>query len=223
MAVIYVVEDDTNIQEIEAIALKNSGHKVYTFEDASHFYKKLEEKVPDLAILDIMLPDEDGYEIIRKIRQNPLTKRLPVIMVTAKTSEIDMVRGLDIGADDYIKKPFSIIEFITRVKAVLRRTMEQTENKFMSIGEVFLDDERHMAYVKNDPVELTYKEYELLKLLMRNAGIVMTREMIMQRVWDTEFEGESRTVDMHIKTLRKKLGENGVRIKTVRNVGYVME
>ena len=157
MAVIYVVEDDTNIQEIEAIALKNSGHKVYTFEDASHFYKKLEEKVPDLAILDIMLPDEDGYEIIKKIRQNPLTKRLPVIMVTAKTSEIDMVRGLDIGADDYIKKPFSIIEFITRVKAVLRRTMEQTENKFMSIGEVFLDDERHMAYVKNDPVELTYK------------------------------------------------------------------
>ena len=138
-------------------------------------------------------------------------------------SEIDMVRGLDIGADDYIKKPFSIIEFITRVKAVLRRTMEQTENKFMSIGEVFLDDERHMAYVKNDPVELTYKEYELLKLLMRNAGIVMTREMIMQRVWDTEFEGESRTVDMHIKTLRKKLGENGSRIKTVRNVGYVME
>ena len=223
MAVIYVVEDDTNIQEIEAIALKNSGHKVYTFEDASHFYKKLEEKVPDLAILDIMLPDEDGYEIIKKIRQNPLTKRLPVIMVTAKTSEIDMVRGLDIGADDYIKKPFSIIEFITRVKAVLRRTMEQTENKFMSIGEVFLDDERHMAYVKNDPVELTYKEYELLKLLRRNAGIVMTREMIMQRVWDTEFEGDSRTVDMHIKTLRKKLGENGVRIKTVRNVGYVME
>ena len=223
MAVIYVVEDDTNIQEIEAIALKNSGHKVYTFEDASHFYKKLEEKVPDLAILDIMLPDEDGYEIIKKIRQNPLTKRLPVIMVTAKTSEIDMVRGLDIGADDYIKKPFSIIEFITRVKAVLRRTMEQTENKFMSIGEVFLDDERHMAYVKNDPVELTYKEYELLKLLMRNAGIVMTREMIMQRVWDTEFEGESRTVEMHIKTLRKKLGENGSRIKTVRNVGYVME
>ena len=223
MAVIYVVEDDTNIQEIEAIALKNSGHKVYTFEDASNFYKKLEEKVPDLAILDIMLPDEDGYEIIKKIRQNPLTKRLPLIMVTAKTSEIDMVRGLDIGADDYIKKPFSIIEFITRVKAVLRRTMEQTENKFMSIGEVFLDDERHMAYVKNDPVELTYKEYELLKLLMRNAGIVMTREMIMQRVWDTEFEGESRTVDMHIKTLRKKLGENGSRIKTVRNVGYVME
>ena len=140
MAVIYVVEDDTNIQEIEAIALKNSGHKVYTFDDAAHFYKKIKEKVPDLAILDVMLPDEDGYEIVKKIRQNPITKKMPVIMVTAKTSEIDMVRGLDIGADDYIKKPFSIIEFITRVKAVLRRTVEQSENKFMTIGDVFLDD-----------------------------------------------------------------------------------
>ena len=223
MAVIYVVEDDVNIQEIEAIALKNSGHTVYTFDDASHFYRRLEEKMPDLAIVDIMLPDDDGYEIVRKVRNNPSTKKLPVIMVTAKTSEIDMVRGLDIGADDYIKKPFSVIEFITRVKAVLHRTMEQTENKFMTIGDIFLDDERHVAYVSNEPVELTYKEYELLKLLMRNAGIVMTREMIMQRVWDTEFEGESRTVDMHIKTLRKKLGDSSSHIKTVRNVGYVME
>lgn len=223
MAVIYVVEDDTNIQEIEEIALKNSGHKVYCFGDAAHFYRKLEEKVPDLAVLDVMLPDEDGYEIVKKIRENPITKKLPVIMVTAKTSEIDMIRGLDIGADDYIKKPFSIIEFLTRVKAILRRTMEQAEHKYMTIGQVFMDDERHMAYVDNEAVELTYKEYELLKLLMRNAGIVMTRERIMQRVWDTEFEGESRTVDMHIKTLRKKLGESGARIKTVRNVGYVME
>lgn len=223
MALIYVVEDDRNIQEIEVISLKNSGHTVEAFGDADHFYKRMAEKMPDLAILDIMLPDEDGYEIMRKIRQNPATKRLPVIMVTAKTSEIDMIRGLDIGADDYIKKPFSVIEFITRVKAVLRRTMEQTENKFMSIGEIALDDVRHMAYVENEAIELTFKEYELLKLLMQNAGIVMTRERIMQRVWDTEFEGESRTVDMHIKTLRKKLGEHSKHIKTVRNVGYVME
>lgn len=223
MALIYVVEDDRNIQEIEVISLKNSGHSVEAFGDAVHFYKRMAEKMPDLAILDIMLPDEDGYEIMRKIRQNPATKRLPVIMVTAKTSEIDMIRGLDIGADDYIKKPFSVIEFITRVKAVLRRTMEQTENKFMSIGEISLDDVRHMAYVENEAIELTFKEYELLKLLMQNAGIVMTRERIMQRVWDTEFEGESRTVDMHIKTLRKKLGEHSKHIKTVRNVGYVME
>lgn len=205
------------------IALKNSGHTVRAFEEASRFYQKLEEKMPDLAIVDIMLPDEDGYEIVKKIRQNPSARKLPIIMVTAKTSEIDMIRGLDMGADDYIKKPFSVIEFITRVKAVLRRTMEQTENKFMTVGEIFMDDERHLVYAGSEPVELTYKEYELLKLLMRNAGIVMTREMIMRRVWDTEFEGESRTVDMHIKTLRKKLGDNSSRIKTVRNVGYVME
>ena len=196
MANIYIVEDDTNIQEIEAIALKNSGHSVEQFDDAAHFYKKLEETLPDLAILDLMLPDEDGYE---------------------------MVKGLDIGADDYIKKPFSIIEFITRVKAVLRRTLEQPDDKYMTIGEIFLDNERHVVYVDNKGIELTYKEYELLKLLMHNAGIVLTREKIMERVWDTEFEGESRTVDMHIKTLRKKLGDSSRHIKTVRNVGYVME
>ena len=223
MAKIYIVEDDTNIQEIEAIALKNSGHNVEQFEDAKHFYKKIEEKLPDLAILDIMLPDENGYEIVKKLRKNPATKKLPVIMVTAKTSEIDMVKGLDIGADDYIKKPFSIIEFITRIKAVLRRTVEQPDDKYMTIGEIFLDNERHVVYVDNKGIELTYKEYELLKLLMRNAGIVLSREMIMERVWDTEFEGESRTVDMHIKTLRKKLGDSSKHIKTVRNVGYVME
>ena len=185
MANIYIVEDDTNIQEIEAIALKNSGHSVEQFDDAAHFYKKLEEKLPDLAI--------------------------------------HMVRGLDIGADDYIKKPFSIIEFITRVKAILRRTLEQPDDKYMTIGDIFLDNERHVVYVDNKGIELTYKEYELLKLLMHNAGIVLTREKIMERVWDTEFEGESRTVDMHIKTLRKKLGDSSRHIKTVRNVGYVME
>ena len=142
MANIYIVEDDTNIQEIEAIALKNSGHSVEQFDDAAHFYKKLEEKLPDLAILDLMLPDEDGYEIVKKLRQNPATKKLPVIMVTAKTSEIDMVRGLDIGADDYIKKPFSIIEFITRVKAILRRTLEQPDDKYMTIGDIFLPEKK---------------------------------------------------------------------------------
>ena len=204
------------------------------FEDAKHFYKKIEEKLPDLAILDIMLPDENGYEIVKKLRKNPATKKLPVIMVTAKTSEIDMVKGLDIRADDdikkndlvagdYTKKPLSIIEFNTRIKAVLRRTVEQPDDKYMTIGEIFLDNERHMVYVDNKGIELTYKEYELLKLLMRNAGIVLSREMIMERVWDTEFEGESRTVDMHIKTLRKKLGDSSKHIKTVRNVGYVME
>lgn len=223
MALIYVVEDDINIKEIETIALQNSGHTVFGFENAVEFYRQLKEKKPDLVILDIMLPDEDGYSILKKIRGNPHLLRIPVIMVTAKTTEIDMVRGLDIGADDYIKKPFSVIEFITRVKALLRRTMESQDKKYMTLGSIFMDNERHLVYVEEESIELTYKEYELLKLLMRNAGIVMTREVIMQRVWDTEFEGESRTVDMHIKTLRKKLKGEGSRIKTVRSVGYVME
>lgn len=223
MAYIYIVEDDTDIREIEAIALRNSGHTVVDFVNGRAFFHKVEEKVPDLAILDIMLPDMDGYEIVKKLRANPGTKRVPVIMVTAKATEIDMIKGLEMGADDYIKKPFSVMELITRVKAVLRRTMEGDNSKFITVGEVFLDNERHMVYVNDTAVELTFKEYELLKLLMSNCGIVMTREMIMHRVWGTEFEGESRTVDMHIKTLRQKLGASGSRIKTVRNVGYVME
>jgi two-component system alkaline phosphatase synthesis response regulator PhoP len=223
MALIYVVEDDDNIREIESIALKNSGHTVIGFENAAMFYKKLDEKQPDLAILDIMLPDESGYEIVKKMRQNSITKKVPIIMVTAKSTEIDMIKGLDIGADDYIKKPFSIMELITRVKAVLRRTKEKDDEKYIKIGSVSLDNERHMVYVEEEPIDLTYKEYELLKLLMTNSGIVMTREVIIQRVWGTDFEGESRTVDMHIKTLRQKLKDQGGKIKTVRNVGYVME
>ena len=223
MALIYIVEDDENIREIETIALKNSNYMVCAFEKATTFYKKLEDIMPDLVLLDVMLPDESGYDIVRKLRKNPATKKLPIIMVTAKTAEMDMIKGLDEGADDYIKKPFSIIEFITRVKAILRRTLEQPDDKYMTIGDIFLDNERHVVYVDNKGIELTYKEYELLKLLMHNAGIVLTREKIMERVWDTEFEGESRTVDMHIKTLRKKLGDSSKHIKTVRNVGYVME
>ena len=223
MALIYIVEDDENIREIETIALKNSNYMVCAFEKATTFYKKLEDIMPDLVLLDVMLPDESGYDIVRKLRKNPATKKLPIIMVTAKTAEMDMIKGLDEGANDYIKKPFSIIEFITRVKAILRRTLEQPDDKYMTIGDIFLDNERHVVYVDNKGIELTYKEYELLKLLMHNAGIVLTREKIMERVWDTEFEGESRTVDMHIKTLRKKLGDSSRHIKTVRNVGYVME
>lgn len=223
MSTIYVVEDDTDIREIETIALKNSGHAVADFDSGRAFFHRLEEKLPDLAILDIMLPDLDGYEILKKMRANPATRRVPVIMVTAKTTEIDMIKGLDMGADDYIRKPFSVIELITRVKAVLRRTSESGKEKFFRVGEVFLDDERRAVYVNDAPVELTYKEYELLKLLMFNSGIVMTRDRIMRRVWDAEFEGETRTVDVHIKTLRQKLGESGGHIKTVRNVGYVME
>lgn len=222
MALIYIVEDDSNIREIETIALKNSNYMVLAFETAKDFYKKLEEIVPDLVILDVMLPDENGNEIVKKLRKSPSTKRLPVIMVTAKTTEMDMIKGLDDGADDYIKKPFSVMELISRVKALLRRTAKE-EQKTLQVDNVFLDNERHMVYVEEEAVDLTYKEYELLKLLMSNKGVVLSRDVIMEHVWDTEFEGESRTVDMHIKTLRQKLKSAGTKIRTVRNVGYVME
>ena len=223
MALIYVVEDDANIREIETIALKNGGHTVEGASCARELFEKIEEKVPDLAIVDIMLPDKDGYEIVKELRANLATANLPIIMVTAKSTEMDMVKGLDIGADDYIKKPFGVMELITRVRALLRRTRNLESQKIFSMGKILLDDERHAVYVDEKNIELTYKEYELLRLFMANHGIVLTRNMIMQKVWGTDFEGESRTVDMHIKTLRQKLLDEGGCIKTVRNVGYVME
>lgn len=222
MALIYIVEDDESIREIETIALKNSNYIVSAFENAKEFYKKLDELVPDLILLDVMLPDESGYDIVRKLRKRPATQDIPIIMVTAKTTEMDIIKGLDGGADDYIKKPFSIMELITRVKALLRRTAKE-EPKLLKLDDLVIDHERHVVTVNNEPVDLTYKEYELLRLLMGSQGIVMTREVIMRSVWDTDFEGETRTVDMHIKTLRHKLGDYGSRIKTVRNVGYVIE
>lgn len=222
MALIYIVEDDESIREIETIALKNSNYIVSAFENAKEFYKKLDELVPDLILLDVMLPDESGYDIVRKLRKRPATQDIPIIMVTAKTTEMDMIKGLDGGADDYIKKPFSIMELITRVKALLRRTAKE-ESKLLKLDDLVIDHERHVVTVNNEQVDLTYKEYELLRLLMGSQGIVMTREVIMRSVWDTDFEGETRTVDMHIKTLRHKLGDYGSRIKTVRNVGYVIE
>ena len=218
MALIYIVEDDESIREIETIALKNSNYIVSAFENAKEFYKKLDELVPDLILLDVMLPDD----IVRKLRKRPATQDIPIIMVTAKTTEMDMIKGFDGGADDYIKKPFSIMELITRVKALLRRTAKE-EPKLLKLDDLVIDHERHVVTVNNEPVDLTYKEYELLRLLMGSQGIVMTREVIMRSVWDTDFEGETRTVDMHIKTLRHKLGDYGSRIKTVRNVGYVIE
>ena len=222
MALIYIVEYDESIREIETIALKNSNYIVSAFENAKEFYKKLDELVPDLILLDVMLPDESGYDIVRMLRKRPATQEIPIIMVTAKTTEMDMIKGLDGGADDYIKKPFSIMELITRVKALLRRTAKE-EPKLLKLDDLVIDHERHVVTVNNEPVDLTYKEYELLRLLMGSQGIVMTREVIMRSVWDTDFEGETRTVDMHIKTLRHKLGDYGSRIKTVRNVGYVIE
>ena len=222
MALIYIVEDDNSIREIETIALRNSSYTVCDFENSKEFFRKIDEIVPDLVLLDVMLPDEDGYEIVKKLRKNPQTSRIPVIMVTAKSTEMDMIRGLDDGADDYIKKPFSVMELVTRVKALLRRT-EPEDVKVLELDNIRMDHERRQVYVDDTPVELTFKEYELLRYMMSNLGIVLSRETIMSRVWGTDFEGESRTLDMHIKTLRHKLGEAGSRIRTVRNVGYVIE
>lgn len=222
MALIYVVEDDDNIREIETITLKNSNYLVKAFARATDFYRALNDILPDLVLMDVMLPDENGCDIVRRLRSQSATKRLPVIMVTAKTSEMDMVKGLDDGADDYIKKPFSVLELLSRVKALLRRSTEETAQQ-LRVGDIQLDNARRIVLAQGKSVELTYKEYELLRYLMINAEMVLSRESIMRFVWGTDFEGETRTVDMHIKTLRQKLGPCGRQIGTVRNVGYVLQ
>ena len=223
MALIYIVEDDQNIREIESFALKNSGYQIQDFSNAKDFYRAMNERKPDLAILDIMLPDEDGMEILQKLRKNPETKRLPIMMVTAKTTELDRVKGLDSGADDYMSKPFGVMELISRVKALLRRSMGEAQEKLLKVDEILMDAERHQVFVAGAPCELTYKEYELLRLLMQNRGIVLSRDLIMDRIWDMNCDVESRTLDVHLKTLRAKLGESAHHIKTIRNVGYRME
>ncbi len=223
MALIYIVEDDQNIREIEAFALKNSGYQIKDFECGKDFYASMEEKLPNLIILDVMLPDEDGLSMIKEIRSRPKSRKIPVIMVTAKTTELDKVKGLDMGADDYLGKPFGVMELVSRVKALLRRCGGEEAEKLYSLKGISLDDEKHAVYVDGQQIELTFKEYRLLQLLLQNSGIVTSRELIMERVWGTDFEGESRTLDMHIKTLRQKLGDKGTMIKTVRNVGYMIE
>lgn len=222
MALIYIVEDDRSILEIEEFALKNSGYRVMGFQEAKKFYTALKTQLPDLVLLDIMLPDEDGLTILGKIRNSEDTRKLPVIMVTAKTTEIDKVKGLDMGADDYMTKPFGVMELISRVKALLRRTIPQEADLSLSFGGIEMDERRHQVTVNGELCELTYKEYELLKLFLSNTGIVITRDKILDKIWGTDFIGESRTIDMHVKNLRKKLGGEGSLIKTVRNVGYVM-
>ena len=223
MALIYIVEDDRNIREIETFALKNSGYQIQDFPNAKEFYRALKEKKPDGVLLDIMLPDEDGMEILQKLRKNPETKRLPIIMVTAKSTEIDRVKGLDMGADDYIVKPFGVMELISRVKALLRRSGGEEQEKILKVDEIVLDDERHLVFADDRQCDLTYKEYELLRLLMQNRGIVLSRDLIMDRIWDMNCDVESRTLDVHLKTLRAKLGDSAGHIKTIRNVGYRME
>lgn len=224
MATIFIVEDDVNIREIERYALKNSNYEVEEFESGKELFARLEEKQPALILLDIMLPEEDGLEILEKLRAKEKTKNVPIMMVTAKSTELDKVKGLDLGADDYITKPFGVMELVSRVKALLRRAGDVTEESSrIEYGDITVDNDKHAAFVCGKQCELTYKEFELLKYLIINKGIVLSRDKIMDQVWGFEYEGESRTVDMHIKTLRQKLGDAGKQIKTVRNVGYMVD
>ncbi len=222
---IYIVEDEQSIQEIELFALRSGGYQVAGFDTAKEFWKAVDKKTPDLVLLDIMLPDEDGLSILRRLRERGDTRNVPVILATAKTTELDKVKGLDLGADDYITKPFGVMELIARVKALLRRSgaSARTQAELFTCGAVVMDGEKRMVQVGGKPIELTYKEFELLRLLLKNKGTVVTREVIMERVWDMTFESESRTVDVHVRTLRQKLGEEGAIIRTIRNVGYIAE
>ncbi len=217
---IYVVEDDIDIRELESYALKNSGYDVEAFGESKGFYEACAENTPSLVLLDIMLPNEDGLSILKKIRADEKMQNVPVIMVTAKTSEIDKVKGLDMGADDYISKPFGVMELVSRVKALLRRCERKENLTVLEYNGIKIDDFKHTVSANGEPCVLTYKEYELLKYLLANKDIVLTREKLLEKVWGYDFGGESRTVDAHIKTLRQKLGECGSVIKTVRHVGY---
>ena len=220
---IYIVEDDAEIRELETYALKSSGFDVKSFDCGKSLDEEVKVCVPDLFILDIMLPGEDGLSILKRLRAQENTKNIPVIMLTAKSSELDKVKGLDLGADDYIAKPFGILEFVSRVRALLRRSglmKTESEETKISLGEVVLDTATRTVTVNGDNVELTYKEYELLKLLLSQPGLVFSRQQILEKIWGVDFNMDTRTVDMHVKTLRQKLGDQGAIIQTVRNVGY---
>ena len=210
---IYIVEDDTAIKELESYALINSEFSVEGFERGKELFDALTIKIPALILLDIMLPDEDGIHILKKIRSTMAYRDIPVIMVTAKTTEIDAVKGLDMGADDYITKPFGVMELISRVKAVLRRTQKAEHQQILIYKNIVIDEAQHKVFVDDEEIELTYKEYEVLKLLIINKGIVLTRDKIMESIWGYDFEQGNRTVDVHIQSLRKKIKSAGVILK----------
>lgn len=222
MSLIYCVEDDENIRELVRYALRSQNFQAEAFPDGTAFWKALEEKMPDLVLLDIMLPGESGLDILKKLRGQAATSSLPIIMLTARTSEYDVVTGLDAGADDYISKPFGIMELLSRVKAVLRRgSIQKSQSQDLLVcGDITLDLKKHQVTTQGQPCELTVKEFDLLHYLMANAGIVLSRDQIMEAVWSFSYVGESRTIDMHIRSLRQKLGEAGRIIQTVRGVGY---
>lgn len=217
---IYLLEDDNSIRELIVYTLNNQGFAAKGFYNAKDFYKAVEEQVPKLAFLDIMLPGEDGLSVLKRLRSDPKTKRLPVIMLTAKGTEFDKVIGLDSGADDYIAKPFGMMELISRMKAVLRRSEPEESSTEYKLSGLNVNVERHMVTVNGEEVLLTLKEFELLCLLFKNKGIVLSRDRILESVWGYDFDGETRTVDVHIRSMRIKLKECGELIETVRGIGY---
>ena len=220
---IWCVEDDSSIRDIEVYALTSTGFEARGFEDGDSFWTALQSEKPDLVVLDVMLPGKDGVSILKLMKSSEDLRHIPVIMATAKGSEYDKIQSLDLGADDYLVKPFGIMEMVSRVKAVLRRCQPVIDTKLLQQDGLVLNPEEHTVSVDGERVALTYKEYELLHLFLSQPGIAFTREQLLSSVWNTEYLGETRTVDMHIRTLRQKLGEYGNLIETVRNVGYRLE
>lgn len=220
---IYCVEDDDSIRELMVYALGASGFEAAGFQNAGEFWKALKEKTPELVILDIMLPDEDGISVLKKLRETAAMRDLPIIMATAKGTEYDKVIGLDLGADDYMAKPFGMMEMISRIRALLRRTRRVVTAEVLSARELELNRAEHTVRVAGEKVDLTRKEFDLLCMFMENPGKVFTRDALLANVWETDYEGETRTVDVHIGTLRTKLKSSGELIQTVRGVGYRME
>lgn len=217
---IYLLEDDDSIRKLVVYALESQGYEALGFEQPADFWAATAKRIPELVLLDVMLPQEDGMSVLRKLRGSAATKRVPVIMVTAQNAEIDRVRGLDAGADDFVSKPFGMMELVARVRAVLRRTETDASVKEYRIGSLYLCPQRHQVQVAGRDIMLTYKEYALLQLLAENSGSVLTRDVLMDRVWGMETDRENRTLDVHIRTLRAKLGEAGGCIETVRGIGY---
>ena len=220
---IFCVEDDISSRELMIYTLKSAGFDAKGFPESTGFWKALETETPELIMLDIMLPGEDGIEILKKLRKKTKTAEIPVIMATAKGTEFDKVTGLDTGADDYLVKPFGMMEMISHIKAVLRRTAPKTSKNVLSTGKLSLNPDEHAVFVDGKKVVLTFKEFELLKIFMENPGRVFSRDALLEKVWGADYYGETRTVDVHIGTLRTKLGECGDYIETVRGVGYRME
>lgn len=220
---IYLLEDDDSIRKLVIYGLESQGYEAQGFELPSLFWKAMGKQLPELILLDIMLPEEDGLTILQKLRSASATKKIPVIMLTAKNTEYDRVIGLDNGADDFVSKPFGMMELVARVRAVLRRTEPASSSTEYQVGPLYVSPERHIVKVNGRDVTLTYKEFEILCLLLENEGVVLTRSVLMDRIWGCEFERENRTLDVHIRTLRAKLGEAGSCIETVRGVGYKLE